>query len=246
MKKSKSTLVLALLTVALMATSAQAAGVFLSEVTAVGGGVAPGNPEITVEVGATIELAVWVKMDTGEAAMIALPLGVEQTGTQVTATGHTVTNPSWWGGNGFRWEQSPGNPDDGALNAGGQLVDESLGVCVTESGMADWLVGNDPMCEAATGGAYFLHSHLTLQAVGLGTTDIFLVIDGGTANNAIAFSGESGTHDVQFGTGDDPLDRSTLNTRSTGYEARINVIPEPATLALFGIGGLMMARRRRR
>lgn len=212
------------------------------------------NPVIEVAPGNVVQLHLWLQTNTGD---FISGLGLRYDDTVegvVTAASYATPQISWpvdpedpTAGTVTRWNTPINN---GQLNSGGFLVRDTNAVGINagddpRTGLANNL-NDDPTRKTLPAGTVgglraFYVATLTLNANAVGTTDIFL--ESGTAT----ISGAGLAGDLFFGWGDAavPQDATVPGMRSASYDARITVIPEPASLSLLALGALPMLRRRR-
>ena len=213
------------------------ATVFLSPITQVGGGAVPANPELTVQVGETITLGVWVSAAEGmDVNGVALDL-VETAGI-LDADGFAVADAGAFS----RWYRAV----DANLNVSAQELFSDSSVAGAGfgayglSGMAvlRGIDGNfDP--NAGDGNGAFLFAIIEFTATALGDTELYLKVGGET----IIYSPATDTA-IYFGVGDDPVWRTEAGEISLLPDATIHVVPEPVTLLLLGAAVPMLLRRK--
>ena len=221
---------------------------FFSPVTQVGGGAVLGNPGLTVAVGQTIALGLWVSAPEGLTVKPSLDI-VETAGildANTNAPGYTDPNVAmaileagqWF----TRWDTITSPELDVSsteLFVGSNPIGISPGTSLTGN---LFFRGGDGNFDAAVGAhGAFLHAIITLRATALGTTDLFFRV----GEKKIGYSPDTDPN-IRFGTGDDPISREIAGNQSTVADATIEIIPEPTALSLLALGGLALIRRSRR
>jgi len=133
----------------------------------------------------------------------------------IEITGATVLTPDFFGGFVKRWSSGT------VANLTGNSIDELLGLSVETAGLDNSLPGN------AIGGTQFLFAEIQYTVIGEGTTDVGLGLISSRPGVFISSEGDDVTNAYAF--------------QGIGVE----VVPEPSSMALIGLGGLALLRRRR-
>ena len=184
------------------------------------------NPAISLSPDATSgSLYVLVNTDPEGYAFDNGSLGVSVSSSAsgvINITGATVFNPSFFGGFAERWTSTS------VVGAGPDGVDELLGLAVGSAGLDGGLPAEgengDPNFNA---NGDFVFAKIDYDVIGSGST-ILEIGEIGRQGDFLAQGGVGDVSgDVAFGT------------------ATISVIPEPASLALLGLGGVALLGRRR-
>ncbi len=195
----------------------------------------PSNPDITLNVGETATLTLWVKTNGG--SMIGGSFGIAATDAAILTTNSVTShNPLTFGV--ARWNAGflPGTPGEAVTNVlyvalGGP---NGVGSLATQFGDATY---------NAAQGAYPLLT-FEVQADAVGVTELFIEIEGG----GMVYAGVDGEDTLAtFGAGDAAISAvGSINPggRSLLADATITVIPEPASLSLLALGALALVRRR--
>jgi hypothetical protein len=134
----------------------------------------------------------------------------------IQITSAEVFAPEFFGGFVKRWSSAPVN----GLNDDG--IDELLGISVETAGLDAGVTGNEDGPDGT-----FIFATFTYDAVGLGTAELTLAPISSRSGEFLVSGGENVAGSATF------------------QGATVEVIPEPASLALLGIGGLALIRRRR-
>lgn len=178
---------------------------------------------------------------------------VNHSGTAgVSAASYNILNPTVdKAGTVFRWENSAATTS-GTLGGGSTIVSGANAVAVSaangvKNGQTDtYSDGSD------TNNVAYLLAVLEVSASSVGVSELRFAVGAGKITGA----GTSAPGSVHFGwTGaeggsGDPLvgdanGGSTVGATSAVADATITVVPEPVTLALLGLGGLALIRRRK-
>ena len=212
------------------------ATVFLSPITEVGGGAVLANPHLTVQVGQTITLGVWLSAPEGlDVDRIALDL--LQTAGILRADSFVVTE----GGPVPRWDA---------------IVDPNLNDSAEELFAGSYAIGGLASTFGLTGGPLrpfdanfdpnvadpngaFLYAIIQLTPTALGDTDLYLKVGA----KKVGYTPDDDTA-IRFGLGDDPVFRTVTGAISSLPDATIHVVPEPATFLLLGAAVPLVLRRR--
>ena len=232
MRERFSLAIVAMACVALVAvpTSASVAtSVFFSEVGAVGGGAAVGNPAIVLEVGDPLTLWLWSTADQNYDTSIGMNVRSTTPGV-VALSGGDVYNPELLsmalGGvpaGEFRWQDvGVGDVDgDSVLKMNAVKVNSGTGISTANNGTVPLFKLLDPLYDILA--QAFLLGEVTLDAVAPGAT-VLTIDQEGTAlfvHNGAQISPEFGT-------------------------ASITCIPEPSSIALVVLGLVALAAYRKR
>ena len=198
-------------------------------------------PSVEILPGESASLYLWVipgESDLGAEGGISLSL-VADTGGIVERTGLEMFNPESDLGilQQRRWS-GVGVGDVDAL----ELFANVTAVSTSEFGGFQW-AGSDPLFDESSGA--YLHGRVDFEGGDLGSTNLWLEVGGGR----IATFGDFET--PIFGADEEPVPAegtqgaAAVGARGHSASATVTVIPEPGSLALLGIGGLMLLRRRR-
>lgn len=228
----------------LVAGSAQAGAItfFLSD-KGLGEGATPGNPVITLpSVGATDTLYIWANDDvkvigTGFNVIANDPSIVQATANQMYDASYSQAMPPatyyWWG-------LPIGNGVLGDLVTSINCV--ALSATRTVVGLDPaWKVNGLMNYESAAGA--WLIGEITVQATAEGVTPVHFTVSPAFIAPAV---GQASTLDVYFGTGDAHVQGNSVGIETAVADATIEVLPEPATLTLLGVGVVGLLARKRR
>jgi len=243
--RTLGTLVMAL-TIGLLGVNAFGdATIFLSSSTTLDGNVeANANPTLTLVEGDSQTVGIFVRLDAE--AINGMDISLIETSGLLTASAVNIVDnvvgsipPQ-----GFRrWNEilTPNlNSDPNTLFTRHNTIGGLNGYAGLSGGFLANFDENFSGTEA--GGATFLLSTFDITGGDVGSTDLHLQVGGQRIGYA-----PGNTTDVTFGLGHGASDRTIDGATDGTPDATVNVIPipEPATLALLGLAGLVGLRRRR-
>jgi MYXO-CTERM domain-containing protein len=199
------------------------------------------NPSITLNVGQTATLNIWVNVATTNDIINSLGLDINTSNAGVVhATSDYIPYVvSGITGN-ARWDTTSQAALNGSLTAqGGTTIVSNLRPFSTGS---DGLHSTTDALKVATNNLYL--GSVTILADQVGTTNLKFAV----GNLGIGYkSGADAASDlITFGSGGGTVLGSNIGAQSTVADAVITVTgtPEPASLTLLGLGGLLLVRRR--
>lgn len=212
------------------------------------------NADVTLGAPGSGWLQVW-GINTSTTAFITSwghDINASVNGAGVSASSYTVLNPTVnKEGTVFRWENSAAT-GNGALNVGSDIVTAASAVAVSlANGVKSGVGAGDSYSNGSdSNNVAYLLGVLEISASSNGVTELRFEISA----LKITGAGTSASGAVHFGWADatngetlisDPAGGSTVGATSSGWDARITVVPEPVTVALLGLGGLALIRRRK-
>lgn len=235
---------MALATAALVGASAQAAQIFLSTSNAVGGAEpAQTNPALTIPVGGSATLYIWVKPDGTGASERLNGIGLSLASSAAGKLGNGVANvinpqtpdeDKRWDGTGNGVPMAP-NGLVADMNAVAILAGYGISLQSTSAAAAD----------PQRAGNAFLYGSVTFSGLAAGVSNLNLMVGNGTVSNR---STTGAITPIFFGAGEATSVPGNI-PGGTGQipDAVITVgdIPEPASLGLAAVAGLGLIRRRR-
>ena len=217
------------------------ATIFLSSSTTLDGTAeANANPTFTLVPGGSDSVGIFVKL-SGAEAINGMDLSLVETSGLLTASSvNIVENDNADPPAGFkRWNQilTP------TLNASAnELITKhnTIGGLAGYAGLAGGFMANFDQNYSASEGLFLLSTFDITAGDATGTTDLHLQVGGQRIGYA-----PGNTTDVTFGLGQVASDRTVDGATDSVADATVSVIPEPATLTLLGLAGLVGLRRRR-
>lgn len=231
-------------------------------------GPVPGVPDITLNMGDSVTLYLWAQLSTAATQAFGMDF-VETSPAVVTGSNVVLVNPDIgdvidpeteekvcdimrWNG----WNQKVGMANgDVGFAAVGKFDDHETGgyyaIGLTSAVPTGY---TDPTRRPPTPYKFYV-GQVTFTAAAVGQTDIFLTINDTLMLGNAGMIGTTASPVLLLGGGDTtPVPVSYDVATSTYYiasgaksplsDAHITVVPEPATLALLGLAGLVLVRRR--
>lgn len=232
-------------------------------------GPVPEVPDITLNaIGESVTLYLWAQLATANTQAFGMDF-VETSPAVVTGSNVVLVNPDIgdvvdpetseflydimrWNG----WNQKVGmaNGDVGFAAVGKFNDADSGGYYAIGLTSAVPLGGSDPTRRGPTPYKFYV-GQVTFTAAAVGQTDIFLTVNDTLMIGSAGMIGTTAAPVLLLGGGDaTPVPVSFDAGTSVYYiasggksllaDAKITVVPEPATLALLGLAGLVLVRRR--